>query len=113
MNDPGARLENLVACHLLKWCHFMEDSEGRAMELRFYRDTVGREVDFVLLEDERPYQFIECKTSQGRRSPGLAYLKGKYPEVQAVHIDMRTETDTIGNDGIRRLGVSRFLGELV
>ena len=113
VNDPGARLENLVACHLLKWCHFMEDTEGRAMELRFYRDTVGREVDFVLLEDERPYQFIECKTSQGRRSPGLAYLKGKYPEVQAVHIDMRTETDTIGNDGIRRLGVSRFLGELV
>ncbi len=113
VSDPGARLENLVACHLLKWCHFMEDSEGRAMELRFYRDTTGREVDFVILEDGRPIQFIECKTSQGRRHRGLAYLKGKYPEIQAIQIDTQTTTDTISRDGIRLVNVTKFLGELV
>ena len=41
VTDSGARLENLVACHLLKWCHFMEDIEGRAMELILS----GRRVD--------------------------------------------------------------------
>lgn len=113
VSDQGARLENLVACHLLKWCHFLEDSEGRAMELRYYRDTTGREVDFVLMEDDRPFMFIECKTSQGRSHRGLSYLKGKYPEVPATLIDTRTNSDTIAKDGIRFVNVTRFLGELV
>jgi len=113
VSDPGARLENLVACHLLKWCHFMEDSEGRAMELRFYRDTTGREVDFIILEDGLPIQFIECKTSQGRRHRGLSYLKGKYPKIQAIQIDTQTTTDTISREGIRLVNVTKFLGELV
>jgi predicted AAA+ superfamily ATPase len=26
--DAGARFENLVASHLLKWLHFCEDTEG-------------------------------------------------------------------------------------
>lgn len=113
VTDPGARLENLVACHLLKWCHFLEDSEGRTMELRFYRDSIGREVDFVVMEDDQPHMFIECKTSQGRSHRGLSYLKGKYPGVPAVLIDTRTKSDTIGKDGIRFVGVTGFLKELV
>ncbi len=111
--DPGARLENLVACHLLKWCHFLEDSEGRSMELRYYRDTTGREVDFVVLEEDQPFMFIECKTSQGRSYRGLSYLKGKYPDVPAVLIDARTDSDTIGKNGIRFINVIQFLKELV
>ncbi len=113
VSDPGARLENLVACHLLKWCHFMEDTEGRSLELRFYRDTTGREVDFVILEDEKPFQFIECKTAQGRRTRGLSFLKRKYPEVPAVQIDTQTTTDTISREGIRIVNMTQFLGELV
>ena len=112
VSDPGARLENLVACHLLKWCHFLEDTEGRAMELRYYRDSSGREVDFVILEDGQPFMFVECKTSQGRRHRGLSYLKGKFPEVPAVLIDMQTQTDTISKDGIRFVNVTKFLGDL-
>lgn len=111
--DPGARLENLVACHLLKWCHFLEDSEGRAMELRYYRDTTGREVDFVILEDGQPIMFVECKSSQGRRHRGLSYLKGKYPTVAAVAVDRQTDSDTITRDGIRLVNIATLLGELV
>ena len=44
----GERFENLVACHLLKYCHFLEDTEGNRMRLRFLRDTDRREVDFVV-----------------------------------------------------------------
>jgi predicted AAA+ superfamily ATPase len=111
--DPGARLENLVACHLLKWCHFLEDSEGRSMELRYYRDTTGREVDFVVLEDDQPFMFIDCKTTQGGSHRGLSYLKGKFPDVPAVLLNNRTETDTMGKNGIRFVNVIQFLQELV
>ena len=41
--EGGPRFENLVASQLLKYCHFVEDTEGHAMELRFLRDTDKRE----------------------------------------------------------------------
>ena len=83
------------------------------MELRYYRDTTGREVDFVILEENYPIMFIECKSSPGTRHRGLSYLKDKYPDVQAVQIDTQTSSDTVSNKGIRYVSVGSFLGELV
>lgn len=34
VEDAGARFVNMVAGHLLKYCHFVEDTEGYTMELR-------------------------------------------------------------------------------
>jgi hypothetical protein len=52
-----------VACHLLKWVHYQQDAEGRDIELRYFRDTDGREVDFVIAERDKPLTCIECKWS--------------------------------------------------
>jgi len=51
LGDEGLRFENLVACHLLKWCYFVQDTEGFHMELRYFRDVDKREIDFILLKD--------------------------------------------------------------
>ena len=51
--NDAARFENLVACHLLKWVHYQQDTQGRDLELRYFRDTDGREVDFVVVERRR------------------------------------------------------------
>ncbi|MCJ7680916.1 MAG: AAA family ATPase, partial [Candidatus Aminicenantes bacterium] len=51
IKEEGYRFENMVACHLLKWCRFVEDTEGYDMELRYFRDVDRREVDFVLVKD--------------------------------------------------------------
>jgi len=75
VSDEGARFENLVACQLLKYCHFMEDSEGYRMDLRFLRDTDKREVDFVVLKEGRPLFAVECKTGEKDISPALFYFK--------------------------------------
>src|SRR5438094_697147 len=60
----GARFENLVASQLLKYCHWIEDTQGYAMELRYLRDVVQREVDFVVLRDHRPLFAVECKAGE-------------------------------------------------
>lgn len=113
VSDPGARFENMVACHLLKWCHFLQDTEGREMELRYFRDVDRREVDFVILEDGKPIQFIECKTSS--RGPGrpLAYLKKRFPETEALQIDLSGKDDVLDKDNIRLLPATKFLEQLV
>ena len=41
VEDPSARFENLIAVHLLRLAHWMEDVEGIKTELRYFRDTAG------------------------------------------------------------------------
>lgn len=79
LSDGGPQFENLVACQLLKYCHFTEDSLGHSMELRFLRDTDKREIDFVVLKDGRPEFAVECKTGERHVSPHIAYFRARTP----------------------------------
>ena len=54
IEDLPFRFENMVAAHLLKYCHFFEDTEGEKMNLCFLRDTDKREIDFVVLKNKKP-----------------------------------------------------------
>ena len=113
IDDPGARFENLVACHLMKWCHFLQDTEGRDMELRYFRDVERREVDFVIMEDGKPLQFIECKSSRRGRGRSLKYLKERFPQAEALQIDLTGKEDVITKDNIRLQPATKFLDGLV
>jgi predicted AAA+ superfamily ATPase len=88
VEDPGPRFENMVAGHLLKYCHHVEDREGHAMELRFIRDTDKREVDFVVLRDRRPEFAVECKTGERNVSPACRYFRERtnIPRFYQVHL---------------------------
>ena len=113
IDDPGARFENLVAFHLLKECHYLEDVEGHDTELRFFRDVEGREVDFVQMKAGTPTRFVECKTADTVISPALLYLHRKYPAVEAVQVLATPRVDRIGREGVRLVSADRFLSELV
>src|SRR5881628_2490075 len=59
--SDAQRFENAVASHLLKWVHYEQDARGRDLDLRYFRDADGREVDFVVVEGRTPVRFVECK----------------------------------------------------
>ncbi len=108
--DAGARFENLVAGHLLKYCHFEADAQGHAMELRFIRDTDGREVDFVVLRDGAPLFAVECKTGERDLSRALKYFKERtsIPRWFQVHLG---GTDRL-IQGVRVLPFAHLCDEL-
>lgn len=83
----GARFENLVASQLLKYCNYKEDTEGYKMELRFLRDTDKREIDFVVLRNNRPLFAVECRTGEGALSPHIKYFSERtnIPAFYQVH----------------------------
>jgi uncharacterized protein len=85
--DRGARFENLVGSQLLKYCHFVEDTEGFSMELRYMRDTDRREVDFVVLRNGKPLFAVECKLSDGHANLPLEYFASRtsIPKFYVVH----------------------------
>ena len=109
VQDEGKRFENLVAVHLLKWCYFMADTQGHDMELRYFRDIDGREVDFVLLKGGVPIHFIECKKSGKTINRALRYLKKKFPEVASTQISLENTADLTSKDGIRSCAAHMFL----
>jgi hypothetical protein len=89
--EGGPRFENLVASQLLKYCHWIEDTEGFAMELRFLRDIDKREIDFVVLKDGQPLFAVECKTGERSPSPAIPYFaeRTKIPRFYQVHVGER------------------------
>ena len=88
--EDGHRFENLVAMQLLKYCHFTEDTQGYAMELRYIRDTDKREVDFVVLKDRKPLFAVECKRRVRSPSKAMEYFVKKIPSIASwyqVHLE--------------------------
>lgn len=92
VSDTGPRFENMVAGHLLKYCHALEDSEGHDMELRYVRDTDGREVDFVILRDGSPEFAVECRTGERKASAACRYFRERtdIPRFYQVHLGNKT-----------------------
>lgn len=111
---PGApaRFENLVASHLLKWVHFQQDAEGRDVELRYFRDVDGREVDFVLVEYRKPVRLVECKWSDAPIDRGFRYLKARFPSADAWQVSAVGTKDFMSPDGVRACPALTFLREL-
>lgn len=107
IEEEGFRWENLVASHLLKYCHYREDVEGRKMELRFLRDTDGREIDFVVLEGKKPLFAVECKSGERAVSPHLRYFHERtaIPKFYQVHRGSRAYAVS---DAIRVLPFADF-----
>lgn len=111
--DRALRFENLVASALLKWVHFRQDTLGEEVELRYFRDVDGREVDFVILEDRKPKMFIECKWADTDIAPALKYLKQRFPECEAWQIAATGTNDYLHASGIRVCPARLFLAGLV
>jgi predicted AAA+ superfamily ATPase len=111
--EEGARFENLVGSHLLKWVHHQLDTLGRELELRYFRDVDGREVDFVVIERRQPILFVEVNLSATGIAPALRYLHERFPDCPAYQVHLRGSADAQVVDGIHRWPAARFLATLV
>lgn len=79
LESEGARWENFVASHLLKYCHYHEDVHGDKMDLRFLHDKAGREIDFIVLKNKIPLFAVECKSGEKNVSKHLKYFSERTP----------------------------------
>ena len=73
--DEGAKAETLVACHLLKAVEGWTDLGHGRFELRYLRDKLKREVDFVVVRDGKPWFLVEVKKTDVNLSPSLIHYQ--------------------------------------
>ncbi|MBW2016151.1 MAG: ATP-binding protein [Deltaproteobacteria bacterium] len=111
VKDQGARFENLVAAHLLKLKHFLEDYEGYDIGLHYLRDVSKREVDFLVTYDKKPWFAVECKTTSRAVNPALIYFAERLEIPYLYQVTMEEGKDVL--DGkVRLMPAGRFLAAL-
>jgi predicted AAA+ superfamily ATPase len=96
--DDGARLENTVALALLKHAHWLQDHEGRSVDLHYGRTRDGKEVDFMLSEDGNVTDCIEVKKSDDTVSSALRFFQEQLPGATCLQIvaDLKRDKDSVG-----------------
>ena len=107
----AARLENIVACHLLKELHFREDTEGVTGRLHYLRDKEKREVDFAVVEDDKIRLLVEVKESDTALSSHLRYFSDRLFVTRAVQAVRNTDRE-FNHAGIKVSSAASFLAEL-
>ncbi len=61
VDDPGARAETFVACHMLKAVEGWTDLGFGTFDLRYIRDKERNEVDLLVIRDGNPWILVEVK----------------------------------------------------
>ena len=110
--ERGPRFENLVASHLLKFCHLLQDGEGFRTGLHYLRDASGREVDFLVTCDGKPWFAVEAKLADGDPDPALRYFAARIGVRWLYQVALDGRRDFIRN-GVRCLPAAKFLAALV
>lgn len=83
IDDTGAKMENFVASHLLKAVHWWIDNGFGEYNLYFLRDKDKREVDFLVVKNQKPWFLVEVKLDQQKSvSKNLIYFQ---KQVKAPH----------------------------
>ncbi len=108
----GPRFENLVANHLLKFCHALRDREGYDVNLAYIRDSAGREVDFLVTAGKRPWFAVEAKAGGTAIDRSLHHFKKKLGIPQVFQVVLDTDRD-FERSGVRFLPARLFLNGLV
>lgn len=109
--DEGAKFENAVAVCLRKWLHFLEDTQGKNVEMHFIRDKEKREIDFVVLSEGKPEMLIEVKWKASELDRSLLYFYQRLrpkTALQLVGQPVRTRTA----EGITVTGAAEWLSTL-
>lgn len=122
VQDSGARLENCVAVHLLKWVQYQRDALGLELELHHFRDQEQREVGFIITERRKPVVAIEVKLSDRGPTRSLRYFKNKFPQVEAIQLYLSSDRSKEASqsareyqtkEGIRVVPCMTYLNSLV
>jgi hypothetical protein len=84
--DKGKVLENQVALSLNRELCLREDRDGKIRQLHYLRTREGREVDFVLVQEDKALLMVEVKYEDRSLANDLRYFHDRYgfPGVQLV-----------------------------
>ena len=116
VENEASRFENLVALHLLKYCDYLTDTGEGDYELRYLRNKEKKEIDFLLLRNNKPWFPVEVKLNQEKLSENwkvfLPQIKCPYA-FQVVNKSNVFDIVKLGNYKVLIISAEEFLRYLV
>lgn len=89
IQDIGARNENFIASHLLKYVHWLTDLGHGQYQLHYLRTKDQKEVDFLITENNTPWFLVEVKSSSAQSiNKNLAWFQNKTQAKHAFQVVM-------------------------
>jgi hypothetical protein len=110
--DAGARFENIIASHLLKWCHFNQDWGLENLELYFVRDKEKREVDFLVTKNKVPWLLVEAKSGSKTVEKSIGYFAEQLKVKHCFQVVKGPLEQNGTSSGISVVDAPSFLGAL-
>ena len=104
LGDRGIRLENAVACALLKEIQYREDCYGAEMGLYYLQTKNGQEIDFFITRDDEPYLMLEVKWADDTLSKNFNIFARFFPQAGQLQLvkKLNREKTFPGGAEIRR-----------
>ena len=90
----------------------MEDTRGDKMDLRFLRDSTKREIDFIVLKNNKPIFAVECKAGDGSISPNISYFHSRTPIPKFYQVHLGKKDVELTDSKTRILPFPLFIEEL-
>ena len=112
VEDEGAKHENIIAEHLMKFVDYLRDYEGYEARLWYLRAADKREVDFHVTVNMKPWFSVEAKLKDTKVARPLKYFKKQLNIPFSYQVVEKENIDFIKDD-IRVVSVDRFLSALV
>jgi predicted AAA+ superfamily ATPase len=112
VSEPGPRLENLVASHLMKLVHFLQDHDGHPVELKYLRDRSGKETDFIVVIGQKPWLAVEVKLAATQIDSAFVHFRDRLKIPWVYQVVLESERDFV-EQGVRCLPAHRFLAALI
>lgn len=112
VENEGAKFENLVASHLLKFTNYLFEKDGYKTGLFYLRNVDKKEVDFLITVDNKPWFAVEVKLSETSPAKNLSYFKERLNIPFNFQVVKQDGIDFI-KDNIRVISASKFLTGLV
>lgn len=116
IEDEGARFENLIASHLLKYCDYFTDTGRGMFQLYYLRNKQKKEIDFLIVRDKKPWLPIEVKLTEQSSSENWSAFMKHLPCQHAIQIVKTEQVRDIRKTSFGQLLVisaSQFLSHLV
>lgn len=113
--DEAQRFENFLACHLQKMVTLYNDFGLLNLSLHYCRDKNAREVDFLIVKDNKPWILLEAKLNETSPSSSLVSfmkalgLKEAFQVVSAFNIHTLKRFD---HGNIRVISAATLLSSL-
>jgi uncharacterized protein len=110
--NENARLENIVANALLKECDYLSDVYGIKASLHFLRTKDGKEIDFLILQDNQPTHLVEVKNADDKPATAFNYYKSYFQQAQLLQLVHDLKREKSYPDGLEIRNLAQWLSKL-